>query len=67
MHRVGDSIDAADFISVVSRDRHLVDAIALLEKLENDLSIEMPVAGELIERDVAEGADGIGAIAGVKF
>ena len=52
MHRVGNSIDAADFISVVSRDRHLVDAIASLEKLENDLSIEMPVAGEPVQWNI---------------
>ena len=67
MHRVGDAIDAADFIPVVSRNRHLGDAIALLQKFQNDLCIEMPVAGESLQWNVAQRANGIGAIAGMKF
>ena len=52
MHRVGDSIDAADFISVVSRDRHLLDPVPALEELEDDLCVEVPVVGHPLQRDV---------------
>ena len=64
MHRVGDAVHAADFIPVIGRDRHLADAIALLEEFQNDLRIEMPVAGEFFQGNGAQGADGSQGVRG---
>lgn len=67
MAGVGDAVDVTDFVAVVSGDGNFAHAIAAFEEFENDLSVKVPVAGELVEGNAAECADGIGAIAGMEF
>ena len=67
MHGIGDAIHVADLIAIVRRDGDFGDAMAALEELDDDLCIEMPVGRELIERNVAQCANGIGAVAGMEF
>lgn len=64
---VRNAVDVADFVAVVSGNGNFVHAIATFEEFENNLSIKVPVARQLIEWNGAKRADGIGAIPGMEF
>jgi len=64
---VGYAVDAADFVAVVGWDGGFGDAEAAFDELDDDLGVEVPVPGESAEGDLAEGFDGVGAVAGVEF
>src|SRR3954453_4218353 len=62
---VRDAVHVADLVPVVRRDRDLLDAESLADELDDDLRVEVPVVRQPPERELLQGADGVGPVAAV--
>src|SRR5437762_1955411 len=49
------AVDVADLVSVVSGDRDLFNAIALMVELDDDLRVEVEILGHVAEVDALQG------------
>ncbi len=67
VERVGNALDVADLVAVVGGDRHLDDPHPLGEQLDDDLGIEVEVAGVVLERDLRERRHPVGPVPGVEL
>ena len=59
---VGDAVDPRDLVAVVGRDRHLDDAFAGTEQLQDDLGVEVEVVAVADERELGERRHPVGAV-----
>jgi hypothetical protein len=64
---VAHAVDVADLVAVVGRDRHLEDALACHDELNDDFRVEMEDVGVALERQGLEALHGVDAIARVEL
>ena len=60
-------VDVTDLVAVIGGDGDLADPLRSLVELHDDLAVEVEPVGVALERDVAQGGDAVGAVAGMPF